>query len=390
MLLELAWGLAGLLAGGLLTVAGMRASKTPLPAHERLEPAVSSTSDIARTQLVLSGLPFAAFVFDRAGHLTFVNATAESLFGITAVNVYGRALIEVVPSVDFERQVAAALRGTSSTRDVRVIDRDRERIFGITAQSLDGEGAIAIAVDRTALVSMERVRRDFVSNVSHELRTPLAAIKLMMETVLLSDDDAEARAMFLPRVAGEVDRMVHLVEDLLELARSESGRLILRRDIFDISDVAAAVVNTFAQRADTLEIELELEAPAAVYVNADRDRLIQVAMNLLDNALRHTPAHGAVSVGVGREGQFAILRVRDTGAGIPYKDLPHIFERFYVVDRSRARGHSGTGLGLSIARHLIEAHGGTIVADSALGRGSTFTCRLPLEAGPESPNIKSP
>ncbi|GAC1414811.1 MAG: hypothetical protein NVSMB64_25050 [Candidatus Velthaea sp.] len=382
MLLELAWGLGGLIAGALAMLAAMRAFRPPSPASELRGPVIATTPSDNVTQRVLRGLPFAAFVFDRFGRLTFVNAAAESLLGFTAARMYGRALIEAVPSVDFERQVAEALRGNSSTRDVRVIDGDRERIFGITAQSLEGEGAIAIAAERTALVSMERVRRDFVSNVSHELRTPLAAIKLMMETVLLSDDDAEARAMFLPRIAGEVDRMVHLVEDLLELARSESGRLILRRDIFDISDVAAAVVNTFAQRADTLEIDLDLEAPEAVYVDADRDRLMQVAMNLVDNALRHTPAHGSVAVDVARDGQSAILRVRDTGAGIPYKDLPHIFERFYVVDRSRSRGHSGTGLGLSIARHLIEAHGGTIVADSALGRGSTFTCRVPLAPAP--------
>jgi len=149
-------------------------------------------------------------------------------------------------------------------------------------------------------------------------------------------------------------------------------------------------VNTFAQRADQTQVELELEAPQEVFVDADRNRLIQIAMNLVDNALRHTPAGGTVSVDVDQLGDRAILRVRDTGAGIPYKDLPHIFERFYVVDRSRSRGHSGTGLGLSIARHLIEAHGGTIVAESQLGGGSTFTCSLPLASAPHPANIKSP
>jgi signal transduction histidine kinase len=111
-------------------------------------------------------------------------------------------------------------------------------------------------------------------------------------------------------------------------------------------------------------------------------------MNLVDNALRHTPAGGTVSIEVAREDDSAILRVRDTGRGIPYHDLPHIFERFYVVDRSRARGHSGTGLGLSIARRMVEAHNGTLDAQSALGRGSTFTCRLPLAIQPAVVNIK--
>jgi signal transduction histidine kinase len=194
--------------------------------------------------------------------------------------------------------------------------------------------------------------------------------------------------MFLPRISREVDRMVVLVEDLLELARSESGRLVLRKERFDLTDIATSVINTFAQRADALDVRLDLDAPEPVMVEADRNRLTQVAVNLVDNALRHTPARGTVGVEVAHDAGSAVLRVRDTGIGIPYSDLPHIFERFYVVDRSRARGHSGTGLGLSIARRMVEAHNGTLDAQSALGRGSTFTCRLPLAIEPAVVNIK--
>jgi signal transduction histidine kinase len=258
-----------------------------------------------------------------------------------------------------------------------MIERNRERILGITVEPIEGEGVMAIAVDRTELISLERIRRDFVSNVSHELRTPLAAIKLMVETMIDAQDDADARAQFMPRVAAEVDRIVKLVEDLLAMARSESGRLIMRKERFDLTDVAAMVVDTFSQRASKLDVDLDLEAPEPVYVDADRDRLAQVAVNLVDNALRHTPAGGSVMVEVGAEAQWALLRVRDTGAGIAHADLAHIFDRFYVADRSRSRGQSGTGLGLSIARNLVEAHGGTLVADSKLGRGATFTCRIP-------------
>jgi two-component system phosphate regulon sensor histidine kinase PhoR len=278
-----------------------------------------------------------------------------------------------------ERQVLAAIAGETSMRDITIGDFARERTLGITAHPFEG-GAVAVAADRTALLAIEHVRREFVANVSHELRTPLSAIKLMLETVLISDDDAEARTLFLPQVAREVDRMIRLVEDLLELARSEAGTLPLRREIFDLTDVATSVVNTFAQRSIAAGIELDLEAPEEVFVDADRHRLTQVALNLLDNALRHTPAGGTVTVEVGGEGRNALLRVRDTGRGIPYHDLPHIFERFYVVDRSRSREHAGTGLGLSIARHLVEAHGGTLTAHSTYGRGATFICRLPRVA----------
>jgi signal transduction histidine kinase len=142
--------------------------------------------------------------------------------------------------------------------------------------------------------------------------------------------------------------------------------------------VATATVNTFAQRADRLAVELELEAPEPVEIDADRDRLMQVAMNLVDNALRYTPPGGAVTVSVLREGARGVLRVRDTGEGIPYNDLERIFDRFYVVNQSRSRDRSGTGLGLSIARELIEAHGGSIGVESVFGEGATFTCHLPL------------
>ncbi len=367
---------AGLIAGSLVTLAVGRFRSARAPYAAPVRPAALDPYEDGRTQRVLAAFPFAAFLIDSGGIVRYVNAAAEELFEIHAERAVGQALIAVVPSVAMERQVLAAIGGETSMNDITIGDFARERTLGITAHPFEG-GAVAVAADRTALLAIEHVRREFVANVSHELRTPLSAIKLMLETVLLSDDDAEARTLFLPQVAREVDRMIRLVEDLLELARSESGNLLLRREIFDLTDVATSVVNTFSQRSTTLGIELDLDAPEEVFVAADRNRLTQVALNLLDNALRHTPTGGTVTVEIASEGRNALLRVRDTGRGIPYHDLPHIFERFYVVDRSRSREHTGTGLGLSIARHLVEAHGGSLTAHSIYGRGSTFVCRLP-------------
>ncbi len=381
MLAEIAAALGGTIAGGFGVFVLWRRPPASTPDAPHTIAAAVADSDAA--QRVLRALPFAAFIFDGNGRVTYLNAAAESLFGITAERSLRRVLIEVVPSVEFERQVKDALAGGWSTRDVRIIERDGERILGITVKPIENDGVIAIAVDRTELVSLERIRRDFVSNVSHELRTPLAAIKLMVETMIAADDDVDARTQFMPRVAAEVERMVNLVEDLLSLARSESGRIIMRRERFDLTDVAASVVDTFSHRAATIGINLDLEAPEPVYVEADRNRLVQVAVNLVDNALRHTPAGGVVAVEVGHEPDWALLRVRDTGAGIAFADLGLIFDRFYVADRSRSRGQSGTGLGLSIARNLVETHGGTLTAESMLGRGATFTCRLPRA----NPNI---
>ncbi len=385
---ELLTALVGLIVGSLLTLAFVR-SRARLDARLEITspPALPEPLESVEAveDRVLRALPFAAIALDPHGRVRLVNPAAEALFAIVETRAIGRALIEVVPSVEFERLIETADEQQPKSRDVRIIDAERERVFGIAVRRLE-HGTVAIAADRTELVNVERARRDFVSNVSHELRTPLAAIKLMIETVLLSDDDAEARAMFLPRVAREVDRMVALVEDLLELARSESGRIALRRERIDLGEVATATVNTFAQRADRLAVELDLDAPEAVELEADRDKLMQVAMNLVDNALRYTPPGGTVTVSVARERGRGVLRVRDTGEGIPYNDLERIFDRFYVVNQSRSRDRSGTGLGLSIARELIEAHGGSIGVESVFGEGATFTCRLPLL---DAPKIKA-
>jgi two-component system phosphate regulon sensor histidine kinase PhoR len=368
--------LAGILAGIAATLAVQRGRRPRAPFAASDDRTTPGPYDDERTHRILGAFPFAAFLVDAGGIVRFVNAAGEQLFDIRADRAVGRALIAVVPSIPMERQALAAIGGEASMRDITIGDFDRERTLGITAQPFEG-GAVLAAADRTALLAIEHVRREFVANVSHELRTPLSAIKLMLETVLISDDDAEARTLFLPQVAREVERMIRLVEDLLELARSESGNLQLRREVFDLTEVGTSVVNTFAQRSIAVGVELDLDAPEEVFVDADRNRLTQVALNLVDNALRHTPSGGSVTVEIASEGQNALLRVRDTGRGIPYHDLPHIFERFYVVDRSRAREHAGTGLGLSIARHIVEAHGGTLTAHSIYGRGATFVCRLP-------------
>jgi len=365
----------GALAGVIVTYAAFRAAGgSRAAAQGQAPPPPASAPD--RVARLVEALPFAAFTVDSNGRVRVFNAAAAALFGIDGARAVGRALIEVVPSVELERMVQAAIAGETRTRDVVLGSGARDRYVGVTAQPYEG-GAIAIAADRTALLAAERMRSDFIGNVSHELRTPLSAMKLMLETVLISDDDAEARALFLPQIQNEVERMIRLVEDLLELARSESGTLPVRRERFDLSDVATSAVNTFAQRAGALGVELELEAPEGVEVEADRGALTQVAVNLVDNALRHTPAAGSVTVAVERSGTDALLSVKDTGVGIPFADLPRVFERFYVVDRSRAREHTGTGLGLAIAKHLVEAHGGSLVAESVYGQGATFTMRLP-------------
>jgi signal transduction histidine kinase len=170
------------------------------------------------------------------------------------------------------------------------------------------------------------------------------------------------------------------VQRLLEQARVESGELVLKIEEIDLEEVARPIVTSFQPQAAARGVNLELHSQRPAIIEADEHRLSQVFVNLIDNGLRYTPDGGTVSVALDVQDGHAVVRVTDTGIGIPYKDLPFVFERFYVVDRSRARGISGAGLGLSIVKQIVEAHGGSVQVESTLGSGTTFTVRIPVVA----------
>jgi two-component system phosphate regulon sensor histidine kinase PhoR len=336
----------------------------------------------SRFEQLLRSLTVGILTLDGRGRLDSINAAAGAIFEIGARPALGRALIEVVPSFELDRRAREALEGQPSRGRISLNSQAGSRVLTVTTLPLDGSpGALVIASDETRLFELEQTRRDFISSVSHELRTPLSSINLMIETILENDGDEEALDLFLPRIKREVDRMVQLVQDLLELARAESGLLRLRREDVDLASVGTNILRTFEPRAAQLGIGLRFEGQET-RINGDADRLAQVFVNLIDNALRHTAAGGQVVVSVFASGGTASLVVRDSGVGIPYNDLPHVFERFYVVDRSRARESTGTGLGLSIVKQIVEAHGGTVGADSEFGLGATFTCAFPAARPP--------
>jgi two-component system phosphate regulon sensor histidine kinase PhoR len=331
-----------------------------------------------RFEEIVRGLSFGVMTFNGNGRLAWLNAAAEEIFGVSRRPVLGRMMIEIAPSIELDRRVRAALNGEAWHGTTELAGQGATRILTVWTQRFSDEsGAVLIVGDQTRLHELEQTRRDFISNVAHELRTPLSSIKLMVETLADNPDDEEARNLFLPRIGGEVDRLVDLVEDLLDVARGESGQLVLRRDPLDLAMFASSVLKTFEQRARMLDIALDCSGNSAPIVG-DADRLTQVIVNLVDNALRHTHAAGRISLQVEKDEHAARLIVSDSGIGIPYNDLPHIFERFYVVDRSRARESGGTGLGLSIVKRIMEAHGGTIAVDSDFGQGTVFTCTFPL------------
>jgi two-component system phosphate regulon sensor histidine kinase PhoR len=309
-----------------------------------------------------------------------MNQAAANLVGVDAERARGRALIETIASVDLERVVLRALSGETAEAAVLLRETGGERHLFVSATPLDGEseGALVFLQDRSKVADSERIRRDFLADISHELRTPISSIRLMVETIQLSNEDPEALRIFLPQVISELERMTRMIEDLLTLARSESGTIPLDRSNVDLSAVVSDAAAAFKRRADEQEVDLKVIPAEGVEANVDAERIRQVVANLVDNALRHTPAGGQVRVELLARGGDAILRVRDDGVGIPFKDLPHVFERFYVVDRSRSRDSGGTGLGLAIVKQIVEGHGGSVQVDSSLGSGAAFSCRIPL------------
>ena len=234
--------------------------------------------------------------------------------------------------------------------------------------------------DVTDLRRLERMRRDFVSNVSHELKTPLTAIQAYADT--LSDgavDDPGHNRVFLGRIIEQSQRLETLIQDLLRLARIESQQAVELTPI-SLADAVADCIRDLEPVAQAKQLPLEVNSEAGVIVLAEAGDLRQLIENLLDNAIKYTPAGGRVNVLVRREDRWGILEVADTGIGIAREDQQRIFERFYRVDRARARSVGGTGLGLSIVKHVVQQFRGDIAVSSELGKGTRFIVRIPLEA----------
>jgi signal transduction histidine kinase len=222
----------------------------------------------------------------------------------------------------------------------------------------------------------EELRRNLVADVAHELRTPVTNIRAYIEGI--ADGVVRPDRVTLESIHSEIILLTRLIEDLQTLALAESGQIQLRREPCDLSGLVSSTANSILPQAQAKQVSLGVAPAPPLLIEADPQRLSQVLNNLLANAVTHTPAGGCISVEVGREDGHARVSVRDTGPGIPPEDLPHIFERFYRVDKSRSRSTGGVGLGLTITRHLVEAHGGVIAASSPGEGGTQFVVTLPV------------
>ncbi|HYV73469.1 MAG TPA: ATP-binding protein [Candidatus Binatia bacterium] len=290
----------------------------------------------------------------------------------------GEPLVQSARDPEILRAVQTALE----SRDI-VVARAAKifsgRIFDLTAAPMPGGGVVAVMHDQTEIERVEKTRRDFIANVSHELRTPLTSIQGYAETVLDHEKLSDNAHEFLEIIRKNAMRMARLTEDLLVLARVESGERSFKLDPATPQELLDEAVQTFQEIADSHDIELTVMNTASSMVSVDRDAIHQVFSNLIDNAMKYGEEGHKILIGACEREDGVQFFVRDFGAGIPSEHLPRLFERFYRVDKARSRESGGTGLGLAIAKHVVRAHGGTIKAESELNHGATFYFTLPRE-----------
>ena len=384
----------------------------------------------SQLESILDNMTSGIVMIDRSGVILLLNRMAETLLGVSARELLGRHFAEIRQQDELLSLIRDASERREHRREELAFYYPEERqieIHFVPIEGRDGNGGMLLVLqDMTAIRKLERMRSEFVANVSHELKTPIAAVKGFAETLLGgAGDDPETRRAFLQIIHDESERLNRLVNDILELSKIESRRAPLHFSPVELGPFIAKTVELLAKEAERKQIRIETEVGDALYVEADEDRLRQIVVNVLSNAINYTPEGGLVRIRVepvaardgagadkrdtseadargqtpaasdarepaaadhGRHAPFASageydavrIRISDNGIGIPKKDLPRIFERFYRVDKARSRSSGGTGLGLSIVKHLVELHRGSIAVESTVGVGTTFTIELPV------------
>jgi two-component system, OmpR family, phosphate regulon sensor histidine kinase PhoR len=309
----------------------------------------------------------------------FANGAAHVMLERRAGSMVGRSALEAFVDTRIEGIARTAMESGSANGEVTVRSSTGATVT-VRARRSPVSGVWLVLEDVSELRRLQRIRAEFIDNLSHELRTPLTTISLLAETAARDAEKASPRLRDrIAKIEVETGHLTQMVNELLDLSRIESGTAQLLLDDVDLVRVARSTAERLRLFAERQGLRIELDLPDRVSpVRGDEDRLGQVLVNLLHNAVKFSPDGGEIVVGVLEEDGQIRVWVRDPGIGVPRADLARIFERFYKVDRARVRGRGGTGLGLSIARHVVESHGGRIWAESDEGAGSTFVFTVPL------------
>ena len=342
------------------------------------------TDERNRSSAILGSMIEGVAVITGEERIVFSNHAFSRILGLETVReIEGRPLLEVARQSDLLAAIKMALSGKEQVTSEIVVGTVRPRSFAVTAapvQASTHKGAVLVLHEITDLRRLERVRQDFVANVSHEFRTPLTAIQGFAETLLAGAlDDPANRRRFVEIIREHSMRLARLTEDLLKLSRIEAGQLKLDFRPVSVTQLVESCVETAQLKAVPRQLALRVNLPEQLpCARGDANTLQEVLQNLLDNALQYTPAGGKIEVSASCSDGHVVVTVADTGIGIPQVEQERIFERFYRVDAARSREAGGTGLGLSIARHIMEAHGGRLWVESAVGEGSRFHFSIPV------------
>ena len=328
---------------------------------------------------ILDTMADGVVVIEADGRIELMNRAGEDILNANAKTAVGSRFMEAVRDHEIRDVISKALQTKEPQRgDIELLQR-RRYLVAIAAPLTQEEtsGVLLTLHDLTPIRQLETTRREFVSNVSHELRTPIASIKAMVETLQRGAmEDRQVAGDFMERINRDIVRMNDIVSELLELSLLESGQMKLDISSIEVIPFLEEIKQEYQVEADAKKIRLWVEEDARrSRVLGDRGKLRQILANLLDNALKATAESGEIGLSAEAHNSYTRINVRDAGTGIAQEHLPHIFERFYKVDRSRRDG--GTGLGLSIVKHLVQAQNGEVWVESREGEGSTFSFTLP-------------
>lgn len=343
----------------------------------------SQESQHDRLITLIENMGSGLILIDSNGYINLVNKAFKELFKEHADYWTGHLFYEVFPHASIKDIVKETYLTEKNVRKTTVIPIHIERkhfdVYSAPVLNVKGKlkGIVLVFHDITELKKLEQVRKDFVANVSHELKTPITSLKGFAETLLDgAGENEEFRNKFLTIILNESDRLQALIQDLLDLSKSEQGFRLDTQSI-DLASLVKETVEILHPKAEKKEVSLSVNVFGDTLMDGDPPRLKQIIINLVSNSLTYTPAGGSVFVIVEEQDKHIKFMVKDTGIGIKESEIPRIFERFYRVDRARSRNSGGTGLGLAIVKHLVEAHQGTIDVQSKPGEGSQFTILFP-------------
>lgn len=346
------------------------------------ESAGSSEREKSKVLAILESMTEGVLVTDTSGKVTLLNGVLAGVLGLDRKDALGRYTWEIFRDPEINTTFEAALAdGTAVTKEHALLLSDRVYQIQFSPVYLADVflGVTAVFYDLTKLKELERTRAEFVANVSHELKTPLTSIIGFVETLKEGAiEDPENRLKFLGIIDEHSQKLRALIEDLLSLSKLESSKDRLKTEPVDLEKVFNKIEGLLRRNLEQKGIRVEIELETRPFLVHAEPLLIEQALtNLFDNAIKYNKPGGTISVQVRRSPKGATIRVKDTGVGIPARDIPRIFERFYRVEKSRSRESGGTGLGLSIVKHIIERHSGTIEVSSSEDKGTTFTVTLP-------------